>query len=267
MDTECCRFVAGAAPYTEVKWGVNPEVPSVPELLWVANSCALAVAADEPYNSAWGLGNQRLPFVYQHWMEMGGPSIAELEKQGSAGDPPRAPTPPRIPAPPLNPPLPPILPPPHATLQPPSRIPAAPEAQDDLAVVYPAPKSVTDTKGKGKAQPAGSDDDTQGLGGGEEAGGKAAIRVHRHAPFTMEKQKMVLSMTYDFIDNLRRFAKEENLDPTAVVRVFGKQLGAAKMTSWQAYEKLACLERGGTGMCLLVALLLASLVTNLSLSC
>ena len=238
-------MVAGVAPYSEVKWGINPEDPSLPELLWVANSCTLAVAADQPYNSTWGPGDQRLPFVYQHWMDNGGLSVAELQKQGSAGDS-------------LPPPIPPVAPslssPP--TLQAQSGIPTAPEAQapDRQALVDPAPEAAANIMGKGKAQLAGSND-MEVPGGKGKTREKTAISVHRHAHFTMEKQKTVLSMTYDFLDNLRRFAKEENLDPTAVVRVFRKQLGALKLTSWQAYERLVSIEQSGDGMYSLLILL------------
>ena len=103
MNPEYHHFVAGVAPYSKIKWGVNPEDPSLPELLWVENSCALAVAADQPYDSAWGPGDQRLPFVYQHWMDMGAPSVAELQGQASAGGSPHIP--PLIPALVLNPPV------------------------------------------------------------------------------------------------------------------------------------------------------------------
>ena len=255
MNTKYHCFVAGIAPHSEVKWGVNPEDPSLPELLWVANSCTLAVAADQPYNSAWGSGDERLPFVYQHWMDMGALSVAELQKQASTGASPTISPP--IPAPALNPPVPPSPSTPPSTLQAQPGIPVVPGGQDDVAPVDAAPEATTNTKGKGKALPAASSDDMQGLGSEEKAEGKTAIAVHRHAPFTIEKQKTVLSMTYDFIDNLRRFAKEENLDPTAVVRVFRKQLGAAKLTSWQAYERLVSIERGGGSVYSLLILLLA----------
>lgn len=277
-------IVAGIPAYSEVNWGVNPQDPSLLELLWVAGHCAAAVAANEPYNKAWDPQNKRLPFIYQCWMDMGGPSVAEIQKRESL--PHTSPT--NI-ALSLDPPAP--QGPPLPTSQVPPTVPVAPKAPDvpsvpdvpiapDVPITTNAPdvpdisqapvtpyvpnnasdipdngpnapehsKVAKNLKGKGKVQPAGSNDDTQGQGNEREKGDKPGLQIHCHAPFTMEKQKTVLSMTYDFLDSLRAFAKEENLDPTAVVRVFQKHLGAAKLTSWQAYQRLLSLEHGGGGM-------------------
>jgi hypothetical protein len=79
--------------------------------------------------------------------------------------------------------------------------------------------------------------------------------VHRHAPFTLEKRKKVTGMVQGFFKTLSAYAKEENLDLTAVTKCFNEHLTSMRLSSWQAFERLLSIQRHGGSKYLNVAAL------------
>jgi hypothetical protein len=251
--------------YDETNWGVNPAQPTLSELLWLSNKCAIAVKAGLAHDNSWDESDERLPFVYEHWIDMGAPTAAQLQKELDAVGPflssPSSPPNNSTPSHPLT--LATHLPQ-NNTLPTQPSAPPAPNSLDAGGPSGPPLKGAPNPKGKEKVQPTDNGDDK---GDGEEAVDAPTLWIHCHAPFTIEKQWKVLSMTCDFLENLHGFANKEHLDPTAVVRVFKKQLGAMKLSSWQAYERLASIGRGGRGSkCLRVVSLFTLLMKTLFLS-
>jgi hypothetical protein len=233
----------------------------------MAQECARATEANLSFDNSWEPDDERLPFVYRHWIKIGAPSAAKLmgdflaegvESDDGERMPPAGPTsahpPHREPLRPAhsgiaaNPPHRPSLPastepsamgrPQSPPVGPPSDV--APSSPLSSPVQRPIKSAL---KGKGRMEDPVEPEDL----GDSEGDSGSPLRIHRHAQFTMEKQKKVTDMTEEFLDKLRSYAREENLDSTAVMKVFERELGVNKLSAWQAYERLVCLARGGSG--------------------
>jgi len=226
-----------------ILWGKNPAPPSLVELWWVANNSAESLAAELPYDNSWEEGDERLPFVYKKWMEIGAPEPSELAKKCEAGSPPadifdsgspsgnlalpgsppagsRSPVAERAPR----------VAPPHA---PASDIPPGCPAvlsRNGVAVL---------SEGMEKEDERDSSD------AADSTGVAAAPRIHRYAPFTLERRKKVTEMATEFFKALHDYANEENIDLTAVTKCFTEKLTSMKLSSWQAFQQLSSIQRNG----------------------
>jgi len=101
------------------------------------------------------------------------------------------------------------------------------------------PCSPTAPKGKQREEQHDSDDATGAAGVAEQP------KVHCYAQFTLEKRRKVTAMVQDFFGTLDAYAKEENIDLTAVTKCFKEQLTSMRRSPWQAMERLFCIQREG----------------------
>ena len=74
------------------------------------------------------------------------------------------------------------------------------------------------------------------------------LKVHRYAPFTLERRKKVTEMVQGFFKALNDYAKHENIDPTAVTKCFSAHLSSLKLSPWAAIQHLQSIVRNsGSG--------------------
>jgi hypothetical protein len=106
--------------------------------------------------------------------------------------------------------------------------------------MYPAPATPAASSSKGKQRALSPEELAESDVEAEEEAAleQSTFRIHRHAKFTIEKQMKVVEMTQEFLSKLQAFSKDENLDSTAVMRVFERRLSGMQLSSWQAYERL-----------------------------
>jgi hypothetical protein len=105
------------------------------------------------------------------------------------------------------------------------------------------------SKGKQREEPQGSDAAMDATGAPVQPG------IHRYAPFTLERCKKVTGMVQEFFGALDAYAKEENLDLTAVTRCFTQHLTTMRLSPWQAIQRLLSIQRNGGSKCLDIAAL------------
>ena len=216
-----------------MSWGVNPADPSHHELLWLAYEFTLAEEAGKPYDQSWEPDDVRLPFVHQYWMNMGAPTVSDLESLQSSRTA--------------------DIPPSGHSDAVSFLIVIAWFSDISLAqagvssAVNPSHPDLSVSKGKAKATSEPLAPEQDALEGEEPDGGVSTLRIHRYASFTKQKQSQVLNMTAAFVNDMHEFAKKERLDPTAVLRAFNNRLGATKSTSWQAFQRLTSMQRSSRG--------------------
>jgi hypothetical protein len=106
-----------------------------------------------------------------------------------------------------------------------------------MRCITPPPSHAADiAPPKGKQQEEQQDSD-------DAAGAAAQPGIRRYAPFTTEKRKKVTGMVQEFFRTLDAYAKEENIDLTAVTKCFNEHLTSMKRSPWQAFLRLFCIQR------------------------
>lgn len=241
----------------------------------MAHECAGAVAAGLPHDNSWEEDDERLRFVYDAWMAAGAHDVERLRKSFKGADTPDTSEVPMTPTPlPRN---------PGVSSQKEkalgearvregsvgqvggtrlgaTRKPLAWEEEKGVSADagggageaiakdgVPPTKAVPQVSAEKRRAAAEADEDEGTVGDIDEPEpiNSSPLHVHRHVPFTLEKQKVVAKMGQDFLRQLHDYAKQENLDPTAVARVFETQLGGMKLSAWQAFQRLKSVARGG----------------------
>lgn len=207
------------------------------------------MAAGQPYDNSWEPDDERLPFVYKAWMQLGAPEPSKLAGMAHGSEASTAPSMPSCPP---------------AATPPGLRIPPLQTQDTPRPATPPTPapsnKNVNEaSKGKQRQRVEQHDSDAANDG---TASAAEWLRVHRYAPFMLEKQKKVTGMVQDFFKTLAAYAKEENIDLTAVTKCFNAQLTSMKLSPWQAIQRLLSIERhGGSKYICILLLYFCKLIT------